>query len=284
VFIIMGATGNVGGAVAETLLRKGEPIAVVTRSLANADPWRAKGAEVLVADIHDVSSLRAAFRKGRRAFLLNPSADPTGTSDRTERETIRNILSALDGSGLEKVVAASTYGARSGEPAGDLTTLWHLEQGLLQQAIPAAINRGAYYMTNWLGMVDMVKKSGKLPSMFPADRAMPMVAPLDLGEAAAERLLSQVTDTEAWHVEGPSRYTAQDVAQAFCATLGKQVELDVAPRETWGNIFKEMGFSASAAKSYERMTAVTLDERFDKIGSVHRGRISLTEFVADSIG
>lgn len=165
-YIVMGATGNVGGAVAETLLGKGEHVAIITRRPEGAGIWREKGAVVLEADINDVDSLRTAFREGRRAFLLNPSASPEGDADAEERRTIANILAALEGSSLEKVVAASTYGARPGEPAGDLTTLWALEEGLRGQAIPAAINRGAYYMTNWLGSLTWSSKPSDCQACF----------------------------------------------------------------------------------------------------------------------
>ncbi len=76
-----------------------------------------------------------------------------------------------------------------------------------RQPIPAAINRGAYYMSNWTGLAAAVKKSGKLPSMFPADTRIPMVAPRDLGGAAAARLRAPVSDTEVCYFEGPKRYT-----------------------------------------------------------------------------
>jgi hypothetical protein len=56
---------------------------------------------------------------------------------------------ALEGSGLEKVVAESTGGAQPRDRIGDLNVLWELEEGLSRQTIPAAINRAAYYMTNW---------------------------------------------------------------------------------------------------------------------------------------
>lgn len=282
-YIVMGATGNVGGVVAKTLLQQGEQIAVLTRWPDRADIWREKGALVLAADVDDVASLKAAFQQGRRAFLLNPSADPSDDTDSVERRTIANILAALDGADLEKVVAVSTYGARRGEPAGDLTTLWHLEEGLRQQSIPAAINRGAYYMTNWIGMADMVRETGKLPSMFPADAEMPMVAPRDLGEAAAERLCSPASDLGVRHVEGPARYTPRQVAEAFARTLGRKVELDVAPRAAWEKIYQQMGFSAAAAKSYRRMTAISVDETFERPEARDLGRITLDDFIAHSL-
>ncbi|WP_202880480.1 hypothetical protein [Sinorhizobium medicae] len=145
----------------------------------------------------------AAFRRGRRAFLLNPPADTTKDTDTVERRTAANILVALEGSGLEKVVAASTGGAQPGNRIGDLNVLWELEEGLRRQSIPAAINRGAYYMSNWDDLLDVVRRDGVLPTMFPEDTVIPMVAPRDLGEAAAERLLSSVNDVGVWYVEGP---------------------------------------------------------------------------------
>jgi uncharacterized protein YbjT (DUF2867 family) len=282
-YIIMGATGHVGSAVAKTLIGHGEPVAVLTRYPDRADAWLARGTSVVQADVEDVESLKAAFQKGRRAFLLNPPADPAGDLDATEHRTISNILAALDGSGLEKVVAASTYGAQDGEPAGDLTTLWALEEGLRRQSIPAAINRGAYYMTNWTGLKDLVSTTGSLPSFFPADAEIPMVAPDDLGAAAAARLRSPTDDVGVHYVEGPERYTRQQVADAFSQALGRNVALDIAPPESWEDVSKEMGFSERSARSYARMTAISLDKNFDQPESPLRGNTTLEAFVAATL-
>ncbi|MGN8062690.1 NmrA family NAD(P)-binding protein [Ralstonia sp. 22111] len=282
-YVVMGATGHVGGAVAQTLLASGEQVTILTRRPERAGRWRDKGASVAMADVEDVDSLRAAFRRGQRAFLLNPPADIAGDTDAAERRTIANILSALEDSGLEKVVAASTYGARPGQGVGDLTTLWELEEGLRRQPIPAAINRGAYYMTNWAGLLETVTQTGKLPSMFPADMPMPMVAPADLGEAAAARLLTPVEDVGVRYVEGPQRYTPQNVAQAMARTLGRGVAVEVAPRDRWETIYKGLGFSDEAARAYVRMTAVTLDEGFDMLSDVVRGHVSLADFIAAAV-
>ncbi|MFT0737175.1 NmrA family NAD(P)-binding protein [Ralstonia wenshanensis] len=282
-YVVMGATGHVGGAVAQTLLASGEQVTILTRRPERAGRWREKGASVAMADVEDVDSLRAAFRRGQRAFLLNPPADIAGDTDAAERRTIANILAALEDSGLEKVVAASTYGARPGQGIGDVTTLWALEEGLRRQPIPAAINRGAYYMTNWAGLLETVTQTGKLPSMFPADMPMPMVAPADLGEAAAARLLTPVEEVGVRYVEGPQRYTPQDVAQAMARTLGRGVAVEVAPRDRWETIYKGLGFSDEAARAYVRMTAVTQDEGFDMLSDVVRGHVSLADFIAAAV-
>lgn len=281
--VVMGATGHVGGAVAEALLARGEAVTVLTRHPDDAGAWRDRGADVVAADAADAASLRAAFRRGRRAFLLNPPADPAGDTDATELRTIAAILAALDGSGLEKVVAASTYGARPGQNIGDLTTLWQLEEGLRNQPIPAAINRGAYYMSNWVALAPVVKETGSLPSKIPADMPAPTVAPHDLGEAAAARLLSPVDDTGVRYVEGPERYTPRQVADAFARAMGREVRLDVVPRERWAETWKAQGFSDAAVAAYARMTAVSIDEHFAIDTTPERGRTTLEAFIAAAI-
>lgn len=276
----MGATGHVGAVVANELLARGEKVTILTRHPDRARAWQGKGAAVEAVDVEDASSLTRAFRFGRRAFLLNPPADPSGDTDATERRTIANILTALEDSGLEKVVAASTYGAQPGDALGDLSTLWELEEGLRAQPIPAAINRGAYYMTNWLGFADAARSEGVLPSMFPSDFAIPMVAPTDLGKSAAERLLAPVDDIDLRCVEGPARSTPEDVADAFASALGRAVTVDVAPRERWEAMYQSAGFSPEAARAYVRMTAVTLDSGFAPPASAERGATDLSSFVA----
>jgi uncharacterized protein YbjT (DUF2867 family) len=282
-YVIMGGTGHVGSATARALLRRGEKVTIVTRNAARASQWRKEGADLAEADVEDVASLRAAFRRGRRALILNPPADFRTDTDVAERHTVAKILEALEASGLEKVVAESTGGAQPGERLGDLNVLWELEQGLDRLPIPSAINRAAYYMSNWDGMLDAVRDTGKLPTLFSADLLIPMIAPHDLGEVAAERLMSQADDVGIRYVEGPRRYTSADVAAAFAKALRRPVTLEVTPRERWKQAFLGLGFSDAAAASYTRMTAASVDGGFDLADDPVRGGTSLDEYIRDLV-
>lgn len=282
-YVILGGTGHVGSAVADILLRRLEPVTIVTRHADKAGHWRARGAEIAEADVNDVSSLRAALRRGRRALLINPPADPATDVDTVERGTVANILAALRDSGLEKVVAVATAGVRSGDRIGDLGTLWDLEEGLRRQPIPAALNRGAYYMSNWDAMLDAVRGSGVLTTMFPADLLMPMIAPQDLGELAAARLMSGSDDVGVRYAEGPRRYSPLDVARAFSLALSRPVNVEVMPREDWSAAFRSFGFSEQAAQSYAGMTALCVDTGFDMPGDAWRGTVTLEGYVADLV-
>jgi len=275
--IILGGTGHVGSAVADTLLAAGEPVTIVSHDPAKAEAWKTKGAKVAIADVHDVDALRFVFRSGRRAFLLNPPATPRIDTDAEEKATVAAILSALEGSGLEKVVAESTYGAQPGERCGDLNTLWALERGLAEQSIPNAINRGAYYFSNWAANLDEVRDEGVLRTMFDADFELPMVAPEDLGAHAAALMTDDRTGI--FFVEGPRLYTPQDVANAFAAALDRTVRVETVPRDQWTPAFKAIGFSSPAAESYARMTAATVDD-LEVPDDPVRGAVRLEDYIA----
>jgi uncharacterized protein YbjT (DUF2867 family) len=281
--IVLGGTGHVGSAAAKTLLGEGEPVTVVTRDRSKSADWLGQGAEVAVADVHDSEALRRVLLKGERLFLLNPPADPSTDTDVEERATVAAIVDAVHGSGLEKIVAESTYGAQPGERCGDLSILYELEQKLRDQPIPASIIRAAYYMSNWDSALQTAEQDGVVHSFLPADFKLPMVAPQDLGRAAARLLMEPVEQTGIHYVEGPSRYCAADVAAAFSEELKRDVRVVAAPRERWEEAFEAMGFSKPAAQSYARMTAVSVDEGYEMPANPKRGSVSLQQYISELV-
>jgi uncharacterized protein YbjT (DUF2867 family) len=272
-------TGHIGSVLAETLLARGEPVTVVTRIAEKSATWEKQGAKVAVADVRDVAALHRVFARGRRAFLLNPPAPFDSNTVEEEQKTARAILAALQGTALEKVVAASTYGAQPGEGIGDLGVLYELEQGLERQPIPATIVRGAYYMSNWDMSLEEARSEGRVSTLFPADFKLPMVAPEDIGRFAAE-LLTEPGDRRALHfIEGPERYSARDVANAFAAALQKQVEVMSTPESSWISSLESVGFSKPAAESMAAMSRITLEQRFELPVEPTRGKTTLSAYI-----
>jgi uncharacterized protein YbjT (DUF2867 family) len=280
VHIILGGTGHVGSALAEALLARNEAVTIVTRDASKARDLEQKGGRVAIADVHDTDNLRRVFRTGRRLFLLNPPALPSTDNEAEERRSLTSILSAIDGSGLEKIVAESTYGAQPLERGGDLGVLYEMEQALAAQPIPSTMNRAAYYMSNWDSARETATQEGVVHSFFPADFKLPMVAPHDIGQVAADLMTEPIERTGLRYVEGPERYSASDVAAAFSTALGRHVGVNVIPREHWVQTFRTLGFSEAAADSYAAMTALTI-ERLELPEAPTRGGTSIERYVRD---
>ncbi|QPB22416.1 NAD(P)H-binding protein [Rhizobium sp. 007] len=281
-FVVLGATGHIGSVVAETLLNEGHEVTAVMRDTAKAASLKSKGAQIAVIDVGDTLGLRAVFRRGRRAFLLNPPARIDMDTDAEENRTAASIAEAVEGSGLEKVLVESTYGAQPGDAIGDLSVLWNFETSVGSSKSPMAINRGAYYFTN-LDMLLDGARDGTITTMFPPDLKIPMVAPCDLGAAAARRLTTGLDDTGIRYVEGPERYSFDDIAIAFANALGHAVTAKTIERADWETSFRGMGFSETAARAYARMTAATVD-RLELPQSPSRGSISLQTYISELVG
>lgn len=277
-YIILGATGHIGSVVAKQLLEAGASVTVLTRNAENAAELEKQGAQVAEVDVHDTEALRNIFKTGKRLFLLVPPAPPDTNTVEEEQKTVDSIMAALDGSGLEKIVAESTYGAQPGHGIGDLSMLYDMEQQLKTKSIPTTIIRGAYYMSNWDMSLESAKKEGKVHSFYPADFELPMVDPGDIGMVAA-RLLQEPVDSTGLHfVEGPQQYAISDVADAFSEALGKPVTIATIPRDQWQSSLQEMGFSPEAAASMVALTALTLDGKFVP-ESPTRGATTLQEYI-----
>lgn len=256
-FVVVGASGHVGSVVVRTLLDKSHKVIAVVRDAAKGDRLKSEGAEIAIVDVRETQSLRAALRRARRAFLLNPPAPTHTDTDIEENRTAASIAEAVKGAGLEKVLVESTYGAQPGHAMGDLSVLWNFERSVASAEIPMAVNRGAYYFSN-LDMLVNEAREGSITTMFPEDLKIPMVAPVDLGIAAARRLATPLDDIGVQYVEGPERYSFDDVAAAFASALGHEVAVRTLEPSQWEPNFSKAGFSNPTAQSYARMTEVSL--------------------------
>src|ERR1700727_2426191 len=69
-FAVMGITGNVGGAVADTLLQHGKKVRGIVRDAAKAQTWQEKGVEIVTSDNDD--HLTTAFSGVEGVFVMIP--------------------------------------------------------------------------------------------------------------------------------------------------------------------------------------------------------------------
>lgn len=274
---VLGASGHVGSSVVRSLREEGISALAVVHSSEQALAWERENVAARAIDVFDTEALSALFKDSRRAFLLNPPASPDTDTDAVETATANSIAEAVRNSGMEKVVLASTYGAQPGDRIGDLSVLHTFEKMVEATGVPTAINRGAYYFTN-LDPLSGMARQGKISTPFPPELEMPMVSPVDLGRAAAVRLMSPIDDTGIQYVEGPQRLTFAQVANEFASLLGRSVDLTTIARDEIEDSFRNLGFSEAAVVSYARMTIASIDGMELPANPV-RGQVSLRRHI-----
>ena len=71
--LVTGAAGKTGAAVVEQMLDHGFPVRALVRRLDNRSArLESLGAEVVVGDLHDLKSMRAAMNKVKRVYFVSP--------------------------------------------------------------------------------------------------------------------------------------------------------------------------------------------------------------------
>src|SRR4249919_2113095 len=115
-YAITGITGQVGGALARTLLATNRPLRAIVRDAAKGEAWAAKGCEVAVADMLDAPALAAAFEGAESVFILPPSEFDPSPGFPEALAVIASVKAAIEIAHPKKVVCLSTIGAQATQP------------------------------------------------------------------------------------------------------------------------------------------------------------------------
>ena len=245
-FAIVGVSGHTGSVVAETLLAQGEPVRVLVRDAAKGAAWKARGAEVAVADVGDVAALTRAFTGVSGVFVLLPpsmqSQDPIAeNSARAE-----SIAQAVRAAKVGHVVLLSSIGAQHAAGTGPIKALHAAEKVLAATGAAVTALRPAYFMENWLGSLSALPQ-GVLPTFVPPELSFPQVATRDIGRVAARALVEGGHGTQILQIVGPRDYSSIDVAAALAKLTGKPVVATAAPLDAVVPTFTSFGASEGSA-------------------------------------
>ncbi|MBM7046719.1 NmrA family NAD(P)-binding protein [Rhizobium lusitanum] len=242
-YAITGITGQVGGAVARSLLADKLAVRAVLRNEAKAAEWKAQGCDIAIADMDDATRLSAAFRGAEAVFILPPSEfDPEPGFPEAMR-VIEAIVAALAEARPKRVVCLSTIGADAPHE-NLLSQRTPLEQALGAIDLPVTFLRPGWFMENALWDVAAARDEGVLRSFLqPADKAFPMVATRDVGQLAATLLREKWSGMRVVELEGPVRVSPNDLARSFSNVLVRPVSVEIVPREDWEPIFRAQGMN-----------------------------------------
>jgi NAD(P)H dehydrogenase (quinone) len=207
---VSGATGHLGGGVAELLSAAGTPTTLITR-----DPGRAPslpGATVARSSFGD-SGLSDALRGTDTFFMVSA----TETADRADLH--RAAVAAAVDAGVRRIVYVSFVGA-----APDCTFTfgrdhWHTEQAIRDSGLTFTFLRDNLYldlMPSMIGADDVIRG--------PAGHGRAaMVARSDVVETAAAVLGTDRFDGRTLELTGPRALSMADVAEALTAALGRPI-------------------------------------------------------------
>lgn len=241
-FAVAGITGKVGAAVARNLLAQGCKVRAVVRDVRKAQPWIDLGCETAEADLTDADALARAFASVEGAFVLVPANFAPSADFSEARAAAAAITRALNAAKVPKVVALSSIGSHQPSGLGLITQTRLLEEALVSFAGALIILRPAWFFENAAWDIGPASETGVMSSFLqPLDRRFPMVATADIARVAATLLLDSPAGRRTVELEGPHRYSPNDIATGLAAALDRKVHAELVPRREWEALFKAQG-------------------------------------------
>ncbi|GAB3741364.1 NAD(P)H-binding protein [Microlunatus parietis] len=210
--LVTGATGNVGGALARTLVERGVPTRAVVRDPARPVP---AGVEAAVGDLTDATSLRDALAGVDGLFLMPGYADEIATE--AARAGVRRIVLLSGGSVLSSAPdnAVTEYMARS-------------EDAVRASGLAWTFLRPVSFMTNTYEWRPQLAAGDVVRAPF-ADVPIATIDPADLAAVAAEALLGEGHDGRAYPLTGPEALRPADRVALLAEVLDRPLTFEAEP-------------------------------------------------------
>lgn len=233
--LVIGATGNTGSGVVSSLLSQGQPVRALVRNPDKAGDLEQAGAEVVIADLDDPSTLGEALFDGVGGVYFctfnGPDALPQWISF---REAVTNA------GARPRIVRLSAFGTPESRIVSELLKA---EEDLKATDLPWTILQPTFFMQNLMMAAQTVKEQGTIYYDW-ADGKVGMIDVRDIVDCAVAAITADGDELEgqSFRLTGPESIGIAEVAEALTSALGKEVSYVPVPHEAAKESMLGMGF------------------------------------------
>jgi uncharacterized protein YbjT (DUF2867 family) len=213
--LVVGGTGNVGGAVVNDLLKRGAQV----RVLARKQPEEGKlpgGVELAIGDLLDPVAVEQAMRGIDKLFLLNAVVADELTQALIAYGIARRV-------GLKHVTYLSVFKVEQFRDVPHFASKLAVENALREFGVPYTILRPGYYIQNDATLKNALLDSGIYPMPI-GTAGICAVDTRDIAEAAAISLTQEGHDGQTYDLVGPSVISGPGNAATWSKLLGREIK------------------------------------------------------------
>jgi uncharacterized protein YbjT (DUF2867 family) len=216
-YLVTGATGNVGGEVVRALVAAGAEVRGLSRDPSRARAHMPAGATAVAGDLNRPETLAGSLEGVRAAFLLPGYADMPGAMAEVKRAGVDRVV-LLSGS---SVLATDTDNAIS-------RYMIESEAAVRESGVPWTILRPAGFMSNTLQGSPPPRAGDVVRAPFAGVRVA-NIDPYDIGAVAAAALLSGGHEGSAYSLSGPESLLPADRLEILAKVLGRDLRFEAQP-------------------------------------------------------
>lgn len=213
-FLVFGATGQQGGAVARALKAKGKKVRAFVRNSESikSQALVAEGISLVVGDLFDLDSIDRAMAGVAAVFSVQTSSPAGEITDAQEVSQGKAIADIALRQGVGHLVYSSGAGAGKGPTGiGHFDSKSEIETYLNNLPLRSTITRPASFMEMMM-LPGMGLPNGEFTFFMRRKQAMQMIALNDLGRINAEILIA------------PDRYAGRTIELAGAQVTGEELE------------------------------------------------------------
>jgi uncharacterized protein YbjT (DUF2867 family) len=234
--LVVGATGNLGGTVTRMLLAQGQPVRILARSQSNYQPLVDAGAQVVLGDLKQRSSLDPACEEVETVITTANSAARGGadTVQTVDLQGNRHLIDAAKATGVKQLIFVSVLTADATSPVPFLQAKGKTEEYLRSSGIPYTILAPNGYMeVQVAGVVGIPALMGQTVTIVGGGRRKHSF--ISVGDVAAF-ILAAIGNPAAINrkllLGGPQAFSFRDAVAVYERVLGHQIPVrSVAPGE-----------------------------------------------------
>jgi uncharacterized protein YbjT (DUF2867 family) len=189
-YVITGATGNIGSKIVDNLLERGEKVRAIGRSADRLKVFTDRGAEAEVGDLGDAHFVARAFSGATAVFTMIPPSLTSSDFRAYQAQITDNLAFGISRAEVKYVVNLSSQGADLQGGTGPILGLREQENRINNlEGVQVLHLRPTYFMENLLMNIPLIMKSGIAGSAVHGDLKFAMIATSDIASIAAEHLV-----------------------------------------------------------------------------------------------
>jgi uncharacterized protein YbjT (DUF2867 family) len=242
-YLVTGATGNVGSEVVNQLLANGRPVRAFTRDAAKLARWGNR-IEVAIGDFTAPETFARAVAGVEGVFIMNGPLDGG---------LFRQLIAATTAQGSPRVVFLSTLFA--GLPDSAIGQLHKDKEDVIRASgLPGRFVRAGAFMTNAFQWLDSIKSEGVVYNAMGAGKVAP-VAAADIAAVVVHALTNPGDSPEVFEVTGGELLNVAEQVEILAQARKQPIRRVDVPTETAVENLIRIGtpppVAAAVGKSFE---------------------------------
>ncbi|MEV4497748.1 NAD(P)H-binding protein [Micromonospora arborensis] len=242
-FVITGATGQLGSQIVDRLLERvpADTVGVSVRDTAKAASLAERGVRVRAGDFTDPTTLEHAFEGAHQVLVVSAAIRGGGAVDAN-----RAAIDAAHAAGAKRILYTSHQAASRESLFPAQLTHAATEEYLAGLGVPFTALRNGFYASTLSFAIGAALETGQLVA--PADGPVSWTAHADLAEAAAIALAEDgALDGITPALTAPEMLDLEAVAGVLTDITGRTIRRVVADDDQWRAAAIERGMPAAAA-------------------------------------